>query len=244
MAAPTIAVPDRRTHRGANPQDRQLFGADLQPLLREAAQDLCWLLSRGYAPAASLQLVGNNFSLTVRQRKALMRACCSDPSLARRAAHRVPLPGRGEAEVWIDGLNVLLTIETALSGGLVIGCRDGCYRDIASVHGTYRRVVETPVAIQLVGRVLSGTSCRWLLDRPVSNTRRLEALLRDVAAANSWDWRVELHESPDPLLASASALVATADGPVLDRCERWLNLSRIVIDTLVPSAWVVDLFPR
>src|SRR6266404_1471952 len=43
----------------------------------------------------------------------------------------------------IDGFNLILTLESALGGGVMLVGRDGCYRDMASVHGTYRRVEET-----------------------------------------------------------------------------------------------------
>ena len=50
-------------------------------------------------------------------------------------------------ELWIDGYNALTTIESALSGSVILRARDGCYRDMASMHGTYRKVQETVPAI-------------------------------------------------------------------------------------------------
>ena len=55
----------------------------------------------------------------------------------------------------IDGFNLILTLESALGGGIVLGGRDGCYRDLASVHGTYRRVEETRPALDLSTRLLA-----------------------------------------------------------------------------------------
>ena len=61
------------------------------------------------------------------------------------------------------------------------------------------------------------------------------------AAARGWDWRVELVSNPDPVLAASDEVVATADSVILDRCERWVNLARLVVAARVPGASVVDL---
>jgi hypothetical protein len=48
------------------------------PRLREATADLGWLLNRGYALSSAWELVGNRYTLTVRQRMAVNRCVCSD----------------------------------------------------------------------------------------------------------------------------------------------------------------------
>jgi hypothetical protein len=206
--------------------------------------DLSWLLSRGYAPTSALKLVGDRWSLIDRQRAAVLRCACSDQSRARREGHRAsPAEVRGQPLV-LDGFNVLTTIEAALGGAVVLLGRDGTCRDLAGVHGTYRKVEETRPALALLGAVLArlgAGSIGWYLDRPVSNSGRLKGLILQAAADQGWDWRVELVSNPDPLLARSSDLVATADSVILDRCDRWVNLARLAIDQAVPSAFVVDL---
>ena len=39
-----------------------------------------------------------------------------------------------------------------MGGGIVLLARDGCYRDMASMHGTYRKVAETVPALEAIGR--------------------------------------------------------------------------------------------
>jgi hypothetical protein len=77
--------------------------------------------------------------------------------------------------VLVDGFNRLITIEAALSGGALLLCRDGCLRDLASVHGSYRSVQETDEAIRIAGEVLGDlgpAAVSWLRDSPVSNSVR------------------------------------------------------------------------
>lgn len=234
----------RQQHRGPGPKDERLFGADQLPALRAAARDLCWLLDRGYAPRSALELVGNRYNLTSRQRMAVSRYACSRAEVEQRRQREVaPAELRGE-ELWLDGFNVLTVLESALAGGIVIPGRDGCCRDIAGFHRRYRKMQETATALRLVGETAArwGVSrCRWWLDRPVSNSGRLRALILDMARAEGWTMDVELSFSPDRVLAESEHVIATADGVVLERCRRWVNLVGWVIAERIPQARLLDL---
>jgi hypothetical protein len=146
--------------------------------------------------------------------------------------------------LWIDGYNLLTSIEAALAGGVLLLARDSSLRDMASMHGSWRKVEETAASIQLIGRLLAEAGVSesiWFLDRPVSNSGRLQSLLREAASEQSWRWDVHLVPDPDPVLAGATETVATADGEVLNQCRSWINLARITVERFVPSPWFVDL---
>ncbi len=237
-------MPDTRGHRGPDPRDAEAFSPAEWPRLREAVGDYSWLLGRGYAEPSALKLVGDRHRLVERQRMAVRRSSCSDEALARRRAREVD-PGaiRGRA-VHIDGFNVLTTVEAALGGAVVLLGRDRALRDLAGVHGTYRRVEETLPALRLLGESLASLGagpCTWLLDRPVSNSGRLSVEIGRLAADRGWDWSVELVFNPDPILAASQDVVVTADAGILDLCGDWLNLARLVVEEHVPDARAVDL---
>lgn len=213
-------------------------------MLREATQDLSWLWTRGYADDSSIKLVGDRYGLTKRQRTAVARCACSDRQLLYRRNHQVDISELACSELWIDGYNVITSIEAALANGVILHARDGCYRDMASMHGSYRKVEETIPAIELLGRTMEGwnlTCCRWFLDRPVSNSGMLKQLLLGLADDNGWSWQVELTGDPDPILKDADHIVASADSQVLDCVASWFNLARAVIALEVQRAWLVDL---
>jgi hypothetical protein len=203
-------VPDRRTHRGPHPEDVRLFAPEVHAVLRQATADLCWLFSRGYAHESSLKLVGDRYGLVARQRIAVARCACSDAEATRRRAHQVDAGSLRRRPLLLDGYNVLTTIEAALAGGVLLLSRDGAYRDMASMHGSYRKVAETVPALQLLGRTtadLGVAECLWLLDRPVSNSGRLKGIIEGMAAENGWAWRVELVPDPDALLIDPARVV-------------------------------------
>jgi hypothetical protein len=234
--------PDRRKHRGAHPSDARLFGEECVPVLRRATGELSWLLSRGYQLKSSVKLVGDRWNLRERQRLAVARAACSDEGLARRAARRVAgVAGEG---LIVDGFNLIITVEAALGGGPLLRGRDRAVRDLSSVHGSYRTVDETEAAILLVGEALASlrpASALWLLDRPVSNSGRLAARIRQFASARGWPWEVEAVFNPDRELVNSDRVAVTSDSNVLDGAARWLNFNEYVIESFVPRAWLIDL---
>lgn len=240
-------MPDKRTHRGPHPQDGKLFAPAALDKLRTAVADFSLLLTKGYAQKSALKLVGDRFSLTDRQRLAVMRCACSDHQLASRTEREIPIADLAGGTIVIDGYNLLITVEAAMSGALVLKGRDGCLRDLAGIHGTYRKVTETIPAVQLIGRFLKEVGvdkAEWLLDSPVSNSGRLKTLIGELAQQSEWNWEIGLLPSPDAALARTDLTVATSDSAVLDRCRRWVNLARAIIESKLLRTHLVDLSSR
>ena len=237
-------MPDKRTHRGAHPQDKKLFNATSIKALREALQDYSLLLTKGYTEKSALKLVGDKFALMQRQRLAVMRSACSDQQLARRKKHQQELAHLSGSQIAIDGYNLLITIEAAMSRALIFKGRDGCYRDLASIHGTYRKVNETIPALQLIGKFLQKKNiplALWLLDSPVSNSGRLKTLMGQLADENNWGWEIQLVTSPDAALLKTEMTVVSSDSVILDGCRQWVNLAKALIDSKLPQTTIIDL---
>jgi hypothetical protein len=232
-------VSDAPRHRGPHPADRDIFAPARLPALREAVADLSWLYGRGYADVAAVALVGDRYQLRKRARIAAGRMAAADDVAAARRARRVPIDALRGCALVVDGFNVLVTSESALSGAVVLRGRDGALRDLGAVHGSYRPVAATEQVIATLVDVLAAAapaSVRWLLDRPVSNSGRLAARLR--TAAPRWD--VDLVDAPDPALAASDAVVATADSWILDRCAAWCDLPSEVIAARGATPWLIE----
>jgi hypothetical protein len=193
-----------------------------------------------------LKLVGDRFQLDTRQRLAVRRGACSDQALATRLACQMPCRLLSGKVLDIDGFNLLTTIEAALSGGVLLRCRDGCLRDMASMHGSYRRVAETLPALELIGRTLGAmppAQCTWWLDRPVSNSGRIGQLIREVATQQGWPWQTQLVSDPDRVLRDSSQIVVTADSAILDACRQWADLASAVVAHYDSPVRIVPLTP-
>jgi hypothetical protein len=193
---------------------------------------------------SALKIVGDRYALNARQRMAVMRGACPDAAMESRMQRMRPRAWAGGKTVRIDGYNVLTTIEVALGGGVVLASRDMTYRDIASMHGSYRRVEETLPALELIGSMLADSQigcAAWYFDQPVSNSGRLKTMMAELAEAKGWNWDIQIVPNPDVVLAKSRDAIASADSVILDACGKWINLAWEVVMEKVPQAWVVSL---
>ena len=240
-------MPDKRSHRGPGPKDGELFGTQHVKPLQDAVADLNWLLSRDYAERSSLKLVGDRYRLTERQRKAIMRCACSNRQRHQRQKSEVCAEDLPNKTVVIDGYNLLITVEAALSNAVLLKGSDGCIRDLAGIHGTYRRVEETLPAIKRIAsglRQLKVSDAVWLLDKPVSNSGRLKALIDRWGAEHNISWQVILAANPDKMLIQSDHIVISSDSGVLDRCSKWFNFVTYMfseLDTDKKKLWLIEL---
>lgn len=224
-------MPDTRSHRGPHPEDAALFGRDEMPVLRRAVTDLSWLRTRGYGSAAT-QMVGDRYDLARRQRDVVARSACADAELALRRAALCGPAACAEETLLIDGFNVLITLESAVGGAFVFEGRDGCVRDVGGLRGTYRLVEETRTAIRIAGQGIAGLgidATQWMLDAHVSNTGRLKSALLEEAQAHGRHWTVEVTDEIDAALMRTPHIVSTSDHEVLNRAERWANVTRAAL---------------
>ncbi|WP_215224029.1 DUF434 domain-containing protein [Echinicola shivajiensis] len=220
-------------NRGKRSSDDKWFADKWHPIFKEAVNDLCYFLSRGYAERSALQIVGNRYKLNKRQRKAIYRMSCSDEQVALRTRSSCNVGSVKHEEVEIDGFNLLILLESILSGAYVFKGRDGLFRDISSVHGSYRRVLKTESAIILVGNALKELEVgpvKWYFDRPVSNSGRIKTKLLEISDNNGFNWEAELVMNPDKVLVTSSKIVITSDGGILDHVGKWFNLGAYLID--------------
>jgi len=229
----------QQRHRGAAPEDARLFGAEAAVRLRRAASEIVWLLDRGYPTAPAVQFVGGHHQIEARQRLALSRSVCSRAQRQARLARALQPSELSGTTLRVDGFNIVIALEVALSGGVVIEGFDTCMRDLAGLRGSYHLVEETAPAIQHVGEYAVRRGVRrleWLLDAPVSNSGRLRAEILRLAGAWPLECEVNLVPNPDKVLVHEDCVV-TSDAAILDRCGRWANLASWIVQAEVPQAW-------
>lgn len=223
--------------------DQALFSGEPLLRLRDAVYEFCWLLNRGYARHSVMQLVGDHHQLVKRQRLAISRAACSNISRELRKTTCLPIEQIKDRQLVIDGFNLIISVETAMAGGLLLRCCDGCIRDIAGIHGTYRLVHETRQAVELIGNVLqafSPASVLWLFDKPVSNSGRLAEMVRDIATVHHWNWQAELIDNPDQVIRNSGKVAITSDSAILDGGVQWVNLGAYLTTNHFHESWLID----
>lgn len=229
--------------RGYVPNDRTEFGYGWTIKMRQAGEELYYLLNRGYDMKSAGTFIGNHYQLSERQRQALSRIVAPENKLAFREQKEIKANEKLE-QVYIDGFNTIINLEVALSGSLLLQGMDGAIRDLAGLRGTYKIMERTAEAIDLMFRCLDELGARETiiyLDRPVSNSGRLGSLLYEVAVGYKRIFaEVKIIQDVDQVLQKKEHVISS-DSAVLDHCGSWYNLNRQIIMQYMPSAWLYDI---
>jgi hypothetical protein len=219
-------------NRGKESDDDKLFGSKMaRRKIKEAVEDMSYLLSRGYAEKSSLVLAGNRYKLNTRQQRAVQGMSASATQVESRKRNSLDSDKLKNSEVAIDGFNVLIVLESLLSGAYVFRGMDGFYRDLSSVYGTYKRVQQTTRAFELLADFYVEQKIQklhWYFDKPVSNSGRLKQIIAEIAAEKGYNWEVELVFNPDQEIVKSNLVAITSDAWILDGAGRNFNLMHYI----------------
>ena len=221
---------NKTTRRGYVVNDDIEFSGEKLSVLKKAQAELYWLLDREYPIKKAVEFIGNHYLLSARQRLALMRATSSTASIRERLNKKAC--AYDSQTIYIDGFNLIITLEVALSDSTLIKCMDGTVRDLAGLRGTYRIIDKTDIAITLIGEKLNSMNISeavFYLDKPVSNSGRLKAKLLDLLSSYNYSVIVELADNADAILKRKKNVI-TSDAIILNECISWINLAADIID--------------
>lgn len=220
-----------QVRRGYFDSDEKDFNEKNLARLRKAQKDFYYLMNQDYPMQSIATFVGNHFAFSERQRMALIRATSSEKSLEIRAQKEVKTLSENET-VYIDGFNIIITLEVALSDSTLLHCMDGTIRDLAGLRGTYRLIDKTERAIDMIGQKLNAMKtkrCVFYLDRPVSNSGRLKAKILEVLEKYDFETDVQIVNDADQVLVGLENVISS-DAMVIERSASWLNLVKSIFD--------------
>lgn len=222
-------------NRGKEGRDNYLFGEDfMQRKIKEAVSDMSFLLERGYGESSSCELVGNRYKLNKRQQQAVKGMSAGATNADKRKKSGIAFSNLEGETLIIDGFNQLILLESFLSEAYIFKGKDGAYRDLSSLHGTYKSVNQTIDAITMFANFFSKYKVEkviWVFDQPVSNSGRMKTKLTEFANENNCNWEIILDYNPDKLIAKSNNIAVTSDAWILDRVDRNCNiLNHFVID--------------
>ncbi len=246
MQAREFPERDKRTmsRRGYVPEDEKQFTGKQLELLQKAADEVQFLLDRGYDVKPVTTFVGNHYLFSERQRLALARSVSAKEYIQKRVNKELLQTGRRylPETVHIDGFNTIITLEVALSGAPVFYCRDGVLRDLAGLRGTYRIIDKTQAAIELLYKqlgLLHISEAVFYLDAPVSNSGRLSGLIRQCAKGYNISVQTQIIPDVDRILEQMDGVIS-GDAIILNRCKSWLNVIPAIAEQL-ESIWRIQL---
>lgn len=231
------------TKRGFDQEDNRWFSPKALVQLKIAQEEIQWLLDRGYKLSSIIELVGNHYQLSLRQRTALQRATSTKLQYEKRKSTQLSPEAAKDGFLYIDGFNLIITLEVALSGSILILGNDGVLRDLAGLRGTYRIIEQTNIALELIGKTLKKLDVpgvKFFLDSPVSNSGRLKSMILESLTNLGIYTEVQLVPNADVVLSKMGRIV-TGDSIILDSCQSWFNLSRVIVEDYIINPWIVSL---
>ncbi len=203
------------------------------PILKQAAADFRFLLNRGYPREASLSLVGNRYDLPRAARQILHRGVFADAIAQARRAKLTTLSALAGQPLALDGHNVLIMLESALQGRLLVAADDGFIRDIAQLSRAYRDSPATRQALALLAAYIShhrpAAPLTILYDAPMKRSGELAEQTRQIFAAHGLNADTRAVPVPERELLVFPGAVATSDTHLIDAQDLIVDLAGDII---------------
>jgi hypothetical protein len=149
--------------------------------LERAIRDLRYLLDQGYPRDSAVNFVSNHYRLPLDRRHMLTRCVFSKREATEHRKKSVGMQAVQGKRLGIDGYNVLITLESLLTGKLVVLCDDGYLRDLRAIFGKYHIGPATSRAISVLIRTITEAkpeSVAVFFDKQVSRSGELAAKFR------------------------------------------------------------------
>ena len=231
------------SRRGFEESDKRFFSAKEVTRLKKAKEEIEYLIDRDYKLDSVITFVSNRYQFSNRQRECLKRVVCTSISKSLRKEKRLPIENINQQIIHIDGFNLIITIEVALSKGTLIMGSDGNIRDLAGLRGTYKVIDKTIKALELIGICLDDNDCKkaiFYLDAPVSNSGSLKYEILE--SSKSWNTEVEVNlvNNADMILEKLDNVVSS-DAVIIDKSRSYFNLSREIIEKNIDEKKLIDL---
>lgn len=213
--------------------------------LRMAVIDALYLLERGYSRSVMTRVVGDRYGLERPLRSVLYR--CVYPEAVARAIILKTCSPSGVEERWlnIDGLNVLGTLLSRLSGGLIIRSLDGLHRDVSEVHASLLRqrgIREAAAVLIEAIKSVKPRGVRILLEEQVSRSGDIATMLRRMIAEAGISGEVFTTRQVDSMLIRLPGITCSSDSVVASKCERIFDVPGYCIWVMgLASGAVLDL---
>jgi hypothetical protein len=168
------------------------------------------------------------------ERNYLARKVSSDQTARNRRSKIVDFNDLKGQVILVDGYNVLITLESVLHHPqTILESDDGVLRDTKAVFGNYRPHQETANVLNILLDFLKKSNPKevhFFYDRPVSRSGELSKLTRETMEKNHLPGSAVTHPQVDRELIrnSPEKVVATSDGPLMDKVKRVVDLPGLI----------------
>ncbi len=198
--------------------------------LRTAAEDVRYLLTRGFKKDSSIRFVCDHYRLPEKQRRVLIRTIVHPEKARNREYKKIPCTALAGLDLIMDGYNVIITVESMLRAYTLWLADDGYIRDTRGVFRSFRFTEHTRQAIEIILEILRENDpehIEILLDAQMSKSGELAAHIREMLPHNAI---IRTSPAVDLELKNSNAdVVATADGAIVDVVKRTVDIPQYIM---------------
>ncbi|MEJ5301728.1 MAG: DUF434 domain-containing protein [Thermodesulforhabdaceae bacterium] len=203
-------------------------------LILAASFDFYFLQSHDYPRDRSLELVGNRYGLTVRERNVLRRGVFGHRDALTRRGKRTTITELENRSLTVDGHNVHITVESAIIERVIIKGNDGALRDIAEISSGFRLTELSLFAAEIICKFLAGLNINEVaiyFDAPISMSGELAKIYRELFRKYKIKGTAQVVSVPEKQFSYEKTVIASSDSAVIDRSNAWLDLAFLAINT-------------
>jgi hypothetical protein len=212
-------------------------------VLEDAEDDLRYLLNRGYPQKGALNFVSGHYLLDQEERNYLARKVSSDQTAKKRRVKLLVFKDLKNQFILVDGYNVLITLESVLHHPeTILKSDDGVLRDTKAVFGKYRPHRDTLSVLNTLMNFLKEAhpkELHFFYDSPVSRSGELAHLTRAVLRKHHLpgDATTSPYVDRELIKNRAKKVIATSDGPLMDKVERVVDLPGLINSKVDPEGF-------
>lgn len=191
------------------------------------------MVDRGYPKESAIRFASDHHRLREEQRFVLSRVVVpSRVAIARRNKIR-PLEILNGRDLFVDGFNVLISVESLLAEKPVYLCDDGFLRDVQGIFRSYRTSDLTEQALDAIFGLLAYACLARVevfLDQQISMSGKLAETIRRKMADNQVHGTAKTARDVDRQLKGVDGLIATADGNIIDSAVSVVDIPRWIAE--------------
>lgn len=213
----------------------------LSPDLKEAIKDLRYLLNRGYPRSPAVEHVSDHYRLELQQRHLLARCVFSEVEITNHQDRAVEMKEVRGRKLGIDGYNVLITVESLLSGDQVVKCDDGFIRDLQAIFGKYKMSDSTGEALDEILSMVEEAKSKevvFFFDKQVSRSGELAGMARGKLEEKNLSGDAKTTVGTDAHVRDFE-VVASSDRAIIEKTEAVWDIPAEILKQ--KKANVVDL---
>ncbi|MBK6697146.1 MAG: DUF434 domain-containing protein [Myxococcales bacterium] len=201
------------------------FEGEALERLKLAAEEMAFLVGRGYAPLVVQSLVSAHRRVTPHENAVLARAVLSEAQYRQRALKEMLPEDIAKRPLVIDAHDVIDAVAAALAGKVVIETLDQTLSPLEPFEPTEAEVDAALSRLFTALREMRPSKTKWILSAARDDAPRTASRIHELAKKAKVVAETELSADAKATLKSQPN-VATSDADVIAACKSWCNLGQ------------------